>query len=149
MQINFVEQSNQLNSLDEVIALFPDKLLYIDIWASWCGPCRTEFAYKKELHHFIHDKEIELVYISVDKAQKKPTWEKMIHRFDLGGHHIIANEQLQQDLREQFYAGMKGGRKYLSIPNFVIVNKAGDVKEKDAYRPSDEKRLYKQLKRFL
>ena len=149
MKVNFVEQSGQLNSLKEVVTLFPNKLLYIDIWASWCGPCRSEFAYKEELHKFIDGKEIELIYISVDKPNKKPIWEKMVNEFELAGHHIIANEKLKSDLKEQFYAGTKDGRKYLSLPNFVIVNKKGEVKEGDAYRPSDEKRLYKELKRFL
>lgn len=149
LAINFIEDSDQINSLNEVIAMFPNKLLYIDIWASWCGPCRTEFAYKDELHEFVADKEIELVYISIDKAGKKSNWEKMINRFNLGGHHIIANKKLKDDLVDQFYHQIRGERKIISIPNFVIVNKEGVVKEGDARRPSDEKRLYKQLNKFL
>ena len=39
-EVVIVEDHLQINSFDELTAKFKGKVLYIDIWATWCGPCR-------------------------------------------------------------------------------------------------------------
>ncbi len=147
--ITFIAESVDINSLEQLVAPHKGKVVYIDIWATWCGPCRLEFAYNKELHHFADDKDIELIYVSIDKETGRDEWKSMVRKFDLGGKHVMANPQLRQDLIDHFYSGERGGRKMVSLPTFVIIDKGGAIVQSDANRPSDERQLYDQLSKYL
>jgi len=145
----FIENPKEINSLDELAQMYKGKVLYIDIWATWCGPCRMEFSYKNELHDFVHDKDIELIYISIDKPSAARQWKGMVYDFELGGYHIMANKSLKDDLVERFYQETRGDRKILSVPNFVIIDRESKVVVSDARRPSEERKLFKQLSKYL
>ncbi|MDE6451195.1 MAG: TlpA family protein disulfide reductase, partial [Odoribacter sp.] len=59
------------------------KYVYIDVWATWCGPCRGELPHLKKLEHRFKGKNIAFVSISCD--QDKSAWEKMVKEEKLGG----------------------------------------------------------------
>lgn len=62
------------SSLDD----FRGKYVYIDVWATWCGPCRGEIPHLQKVEHKYHGKNIEFVSISVD--QDKDKWKKNGYR---------------------------------------------------------------------
>src|SRR5690606_18022177 len=59
--------------LAEILKRHQGKLIYLDVWASWCGPCRREMPHSKELQKEYGDRVV-FLYISCDKAEA--AWKK-------------------------------------------------------------------------
>lgn len=142
--VHFVKDYGNVSSLEELYAQFPDKVIYIDVWATWCGPCKAQFKFKDGLEEFRTGKDIVPVYISIDKPGKKKQWEDLIKFYKLKGYHILVNEALQKEIYEVF--GTDGG---ISIPQYGIVDKKGKLLNDDAPRPSMGRKLYKELEKAL
>lgn len=119
-------KGNQFN-----FAKYKGKVVYVDFWASWCGPCRQEFPYSKKIHASLTEKQkknIVFLYISIDEDPEN--WKNAI-------------EKLQLDNGEHGYS--EGGwasevvRKYQinGIPRYMIIDKNGTIVQADAVRPSN------------
>ena len=100
------------------------KLVYVDIWATWCGPCLGEIPLLKELEKDYHDKDITFLSVSVDTD--KEAWMKMVEEDQLGGVQLWADgwSQITKD-----YA-------VFGIPRFLLISEEGKVISNDAPRPS-------------
>ena len=54
------------------------KLIYIDVWATWCGPCLKEMPSLKKLVKEYKGKNVEFVSISIDHKKDYEKWRKMV-----------------------------------------------------------------------
>lgn len=50
---------------------YKGKVLYIDFWASWCGPCKESFPWLNQMHKKYKDKGLTIVGINLDKDQSQ------------------------------------------------------------------------------
>lgn len=61
------------------------KYVYIDLWATWCAPCRAEIPFLKKIEEKYHGKNIEFVSVSIDVAKDYEKWKKFVSDKSLGG----------------------------------------------------------------
>ena len=113
------------------LADFKGEYVYIDVWATWCGPCIKQIPYLKELEHRYEDTNITFVSISVDKENVKDKWRQMVAAKELGGTQLFADNSFDSSFMKAY--GIN------SIPRFIIIDPEGKVLEATAPRPSYEK----------
>jgi len=104
------------------------KYVYIDVWATWCGPCLAEIPHLKKVESKYHGKNIEFVSISVDTEKDYEKWKKMVVSKELGGIQLFADKNWTSDFVKAF--GIN------SIPRFILIGPDGKVIKADAARPS-------------
>ena len=139
-KVKFVENPDEIETFDELISHFKGKQLYIDIWATWCGPCKDEFKYGAELKRMLSEKNTEILYISIDEAENDQRWLGMIKYYNLDGNHIRAYSSLQSSVRDLI---VENGR--ISIPQYIIVDESGKIVDVNAPRPSEIDELRNRL----
>lgn len=106
------------------------KYVYIDVWATWCGPCRAEIPHLKKVEEKYHDKKITFVSISVDVAKDHEKWQKFVTNKELGGVQLFADKDWNSEFIKAF--GIN------SIPRFLLIDPTGKIVNADAPRPSSE-----------
>lgn len=115
------------------------KYVYIDLWATWCGPCRAEIPFLKELEKSLHDKNIAFVSISTDSEKDHEKWKTFVKEKELTGIQLYA-DRANMDFIKAFNVN--------TIPRFILIDPTGNVVDADAARPSDPK-LKEQLAGLL
>ena len=116
------------------------KYVYIDVWATWCGPCRAEIPSLKKIEEKFHNKNIEFVSISVDVDKDHEKWKSFVKEKELGGTQLFADKNWMSDFIKAFNIN--------AIPRFILIDPSGKVVDSDAARPSDPK-LDQQLSSLL
>jgi thiol-disulfide isomerase/thioredoxin len=119
---------------------FKGKVVLIDVWATWCGPCKAQFPFMKEIEHeYANNKDLVFVGISLDKLEVKQKWIDMIKKEKLGGI------QLLDDFGKSF------GRKYglTAIPRFMLIDRQGRWIEIRCPRPEAKEDLKRYLDKAL
>jgi thiol-disulfide isomerase/thioredoxin len=107
------------------------KYVYIDVWATWCAPCKAEIPFLQTLEKEYEGKNIEFVSISVDKPEAYETWKKMVADKQLGGMQLYADNNFESQFILDY--GIN------AIPRFILIDTEGNIVDADAPRPSDSK----------
>ena len=113
------------------------KLVYIDIWATWCMPCIKEIPSLKKLEKHFKGKDIQ--FVSICKSDTKKRWKEMVEQKKLGGIQLFAEDNNLQFFKDYSVEG---------IPRFILIDKEGKIIDANAKRPSNEQ-LYKEIEKYL
>jgi thiol-disulfide isomerase/thioredoxin len=119
---------------------FKGKYLYIDVWATWCGPCRQEIPFLKQVEEKYHGKNIVFMSISIDAPNDHDKWKKFVAEKNLGGVQLFADKASESDFIQAYGIA--------SIPRFILIDPNGVIVESEAGRPSNPD-LQKQLDSLL
>lgn len=133
-----------ITCLEDAVKPFKGKVVYIDVWATWCGPCLKEFQYLPALKEKAHNMDVVYLYISIDRPEERKKWEKTIAYHQLKGYHLLVNEKLGKSL----YTELGNERQILSIPCFVIIDKTGKIAIRHAAAPSEPEKVIEQLSTY-
>jgi thiol-disulfide isomerase/thioredoxin len=116
---------------DNILTENKGKVIFIDIWGTWCAPCKQEIPDAIRVHEIFKDKNVSFVYLCC--RSKDEPWEKVIKQYQIGGNHYLLNAEQYAFIENKFSIS--------GIPHFLLINKYGDVANGDAPRPSNDKLL--------
>ena len=108
---------------------FKGKLVYIDVWASWCRPCCNEMPFLHKIEESLKGEDV--VFISVSIDQKKEDWLKKIEQEKLRGIQLHLGKD--SNFRKDYRVGQ--------IPHFILIDKQGNILNANMTRPSNPKTL--------
>lgn len=114
----------------QLLDLVKGKFAYIDIWATWCGPCKKEIPNFAKLAEK-YDGKNDIMFVSISVDENVDAWKKMIGEEKPSWAQYNVNGETSKEFSAQW--GITG------IPRFLMIDKNGNIYSADAPRPSSEK----------
>ena len=112
---------------------FTGKLIYIDIWATWCGPCLRELPYLENLQEKYKQRE-DIAFVSISIDDDKAAWSAMVKDKDMKGIQLHANTEMHLKIVSDYLIN--------GIPRFIIIDKSGNIWNANAPRPSSKEIIH-------
>ena len=121
---NYPDTSGKNISLESL----KGKLVYVDVWATWCGPCKAQIPFLKQLEEKYREEDIAFVSLSIDQLKNISKWKDMIVDKELEGIQIIADKAWRSKFVTDYV--IEG------IPRFILIDKDGNLMDPMAPRPA-------------
>jgi len=103
--------------------------LYLDFWATWCGPCIQEIPSLEQLQKDYQGKNIRFVSISIDKEGDKMKWKTFVKTRNMKGKQLWVDQKNKEIVSAHF--------DIKQIPRFILLDPEGKIVDANAARPSD------------
>ena len=143
---NFITVNAGENSFKSIINKnFKGKVVYVDFWGTTCGPCLLEFDNFTHpvKEHYKNRKDIAYLYVA---NGNRYFWKKQIAKHKVDGNHLFLEDAEYVKL---YHEALNNATATVTMPRYLIVDKAGNVAVADASRPSDSGKLYSELDKYL
>jgi len=108
------------------ISQYFGRSLYIDVWASWCGPCLAEFPFSREMMNDPQLDKMEYLFISIDYT--KVNWEKGMEKHPMPGVQLYAVGDWKSEMAEKY--------NITGLPRYIMIDSKGNIIRANAPRPS-------------
>ncbi|OWY19084.1 TlpA family protein disulfide reductase [Sphingobacteriales bacterium UPWRP_1] len=118
---------------------FKGKVVYLDFWATWCGPCKQQLPHSKVLKEQFAGKDVVFMYVSTDKDRTQ--WENYVKKEALPGVQLIATGPDAQRIGEVYQ--VRG------IPKYFIIDRNGNIANSKPRRPSEQPVVAQQIDEAL
>ncbi len=101
------------------------KVVYIDVWGTWCGGCVNALRYANELHNSLAHKDVEFVYLCL--MSKENDWKRIRKKYKLEGLHYLLDKKQYVEIGDVLNIS--------GVPRYIIIDKEGNIVDDNAKPP--------------
>ena len=110
--------------LRKIIEPYKGRLIYVDIWGTWCGPCKEALSHSQELYEQLKDYDI--VYLYLANRSSEESWKNVIKEYNLTGENCVHyNLPADQQSAIEHYLSVN------SFPTYKLIDKDGSIHDLD------------------
>lgn len=120
--VQFVKKDKDGNEID--LAAYKGKVVLLDFWGSWCGPCRASHPHLKELYAKYKNKGFEIIAVASETAktaeEQREKWLAAIKKDDINWVHVLNNEEKEkQDIVKDY--------RVTAFPTKILLDRDGKI----------------------
>ena len=134
-----LHSNSEKNTIKELIETNPNKVIYVDFWATWCPPCLHDMQFSKQLINDFKNKDVEFAFICINS--KEDLWKQKVNELKIGGQHIFCDFETTRLIRKRF--GFSG------IPYYLLINKEGDIVDFGNHLTPTHEYVKTQIEKYL
>jgi thiol-disulfide isomerase/thioredoxin len=127
---------------EELIKPYKGKVIYVDFWGTWCGPCKENMKYVKDLKAKLKGQDVIFMYFANNSPED--SWKNIIKEMDLTGENVVQYRlpEKQEEIIERLFS-------VNSFPTYLLVNKEGKVVNTKAASPIQGETVVQQISELL
>ncbi|SDD81750.1 TlpA family protein disulfide reductase [Niabella drilacis] len=139
-----IYDTEKLTSLAALTGKHKNKIIYLDLWGTWCGPCINIMKHVPMVKKLFAGKDVVFAYLAMDEDDQESRWKNFIQVNTIEGEHYrLTNGQIQQIWKE---LGKDTEQQY---PTYVLFDKTGKLVNTNAARPDEPGVLKQQIEQIL
>ena len=111
--------------LRKLIEPYKGKIILLDVWGTWCGPCKAALAKSQE--EYEHLKGYDIVYLYLANRSSEESWENVIKEYNVTGDNVVHyNLPTEQQAAIEHYLGVN------SYPTYKLIDRNGNILDVNA-----------------
>ncbi len=146
-RISILDSKTKMASIYDVVRQLKGKVVYLDMWGTWCGPCKEEIRHLPALRKALAGKDVAFLFLAMEEDSRVEAWKDFIRVNNMEGLHFRKNRQTIAPIWKELLAAHPDKSEY--YPQYFLFDKSGKLAVAKAERPSNASELINQINKLL
>ena len=125
-----------------ILKPYEGKLVYVDVWGTWCAPCKEQMKHASSIKQAMKEKDVVFLYLA--NGSPRDSWENVIKEYGLTGKQVVHYNlpDAQQKMLETHF-------NVKFFPTYLLIDRKGNVVDKNPPQPDSGDKLIGYLNDWL